>query len=106
MMIKQVEQFIKTCAWRNVTQTLSLVTFDQTEYWAKMYDAVTGDTPYDDLPQEIKEEYTNVGDLMALAEDLTEAYSAAADTLRAFVSVDNTAELMQAVTSAIRGNDD
>lgn len=90
---KNVEQFIKTCAWRNVMHELGMTNINDREYWADLYDAVTGDSSYDDLPPEVRDMYDYMGEVEALAVGLKEAYAVVSDTLRTFIMVDDTANL-------------
>lgn len=90
---KNVEQFIKTCAWRNVVHELGMTNIDDRGYWADLYDAVTGDSSYDNLPPEIRDMYDYMGEVEALAVELKEAYAIVSDTLRTFIMVDDTGNL-------------
>lgn len=91
---KNVEQFIKTCAWRNVMHELGMTNINDREHWADLYDAVTGDLPYDKLPQDIQEFYDYMGEVEALAKSLQEAYAVVLDTLRMVVTVENGTDII------------
>lgn len=98
MQTKLVEQFVKTCAWRNVIHELGMTSINDGEHWATLYDAVTGDLPYDKLPQDIQEAYDYMGEVEQLASDLQESYAVVLDTLRCLVALPYGKVLLQDIT--------
>lgn len=88
--IEQVERFVKTTAWRMVSHELRIVAVngdgsvsdDEQEYWSTLFDKVTGDTSYDNLPREVKEAYEYMGEVEELSRQLVRAYSQVLDTIR------------------------
>lgn len=97
--IKQVEQFIKTCAWRNVLHELGFVSIDDTEKWAELFDAVTGDMSYEDLPEIVCDMYDYMGEVEELAKSLQEAYAIVLDTLRMLSAYEGGEYIMFAITN-------
>lgn len=103
MQTKLVEQFVKTCAWRNVIHELGMTNINDREYWADLYDAVTGDLPYDKLPQDIQEAYDYMGEVEQLASDLQEAYAVVLDTLRMVAYDENGTDIISAISDNYMG---
>lgn len=76
------QEFVKTVAVRNTLSALDNPSSYGISGYEEWFDLLTGDTPFEDLPESLQEDLGSAGDLRNYAEDLNEMYSVVMDTLR------------------------
>lgn len=90
-------EFAKMMAFRNVLHTLGAPQSYGYRTWAMMFDDVTSDKPWQELPTSLTESIGSVADLRNLAEGLNEAYSVVMDTLRQVVNHEDAQHILEGV---------
>lgn len=81
-MLSTTEEFIKKMAFYNVEHCVESPSVYKMSSYRRLFNLLTGDTPYSEFPRELQEDIGSDIDLKNLAADLNEAYSTVLYTLR------------------------
>lgn len=79
------EEFLCEMAWQNTGHNLGSPKDYGLQSFQEMYNLITGDTAFGELPAELQEDIGSLGDLENMAEDFTNAYHTAAYTLESYL---------------------